>query len=429
VVKKLVIQIPAYNEAENIAGTLADIPRHYEGIDEVQVVVIDDGSTDGTARAALANGADAVIRHRRNRGLSRAFISGIQFALALGADIIVNTDADNQYPGSEIQRLIQPILEDSADLVIGDRNPAENVHFSAVKRRMEAFGSWIARKVSGTKVPDTVSGFRAYSRYAALPLQVFNPYSYTLETLVQAGKSQMKIAHIPIKTNPNLRESRLHKGVSHFIWKQGGVIVRSYVLYQPLRTFVSLGAVFLAAGLALLLRFLVYYFITDTAGRLLQSVTIGGTLTIVGIILIIIGFIGDSVRASRQISEEILISLRDKTRLGALSEVREFNGQPVFTREHPFGDDQFESSGQSGGGQIVVPNAQEYYVYENWVAQGHTARIHKAECKFCNYGKGIHNTDNVEHGQWHGPFSCVDDIYQRFSEGGVKISKCKHCRP
>ena len=334
--KKLVIQIPAYNEAENIAGTLADIPRRYEGIDEVQVIVIDDGSTDGTARVALENGADAVIRHRRNRGLSRAFISGIQFALALGADIIVNTDADNQYPGNEIQRLIQPILNDSADLVIGDRNPAENAHFSAVKRRMEAFGSWIARKVSGTSVPDTVSGFRAYSRYAALPLQVFNPYSYTLETLVQAGKSQMKIAYIPINTNPNLRESRLHNGLLQFIWKQGGVIVRSYVLYQPLRTFVSLGAVFLAAGLALLLRFLIYYFITNTAGRLLQSVTIGGTLTIVGIILIIIGFIGDSVRASRQISEEILVSLRDKTRLGELSQVREFNGQPVFTPGQPF---------------------------------------------------------------------------------------------
>jgi len=334
--KKLVIQIPAYNEAENISRTLDDIPRQYEGIDEVQVVVIDDGSTDGTARVALEHGADAVIRHRRNRGLSRAFITGIQFALALGADIIVNTDADNQYPGSDIQRLIQPILDDSADLVIGDRNPAENAHFSAFKRRMEAFGSWIARKVSGTSVPDTVSGFRAYSRYAALPLQVFNPYSYTLETLVQAGKSQMKIAHIPIKTNPNLRESRLHKGLLHFIWKQSGVIVRSYVLYQPLRTFVSLGAVFLAAGLALLLRFLIYYFLTDTAGRLLQSVSIGGTLTIVGIILIIIGFIGDSVRASRQISEEILISLRDKTRLGELAAVREFNGQPVFTRAHPF---------------------------------------------------------------------------------------------
>ena len=294
--KKLVIQIPAYNEAENISGTLADIPRSFEGVDEVHVIVIDDGSTDGTARVALENGADAVIRHRRNRGLSRAFISGIQFALALGADIIVNTDADNQYPGNEIQRLIQPILDDSADLVIGDRNPAQNAHFSPLKRRMEAFGSWIARKVSGTNVPDTVSGFRAYSRYAALPLQVFNPYSYTLETLVQAGKSQMKIAHIPIKTNPNLRESRLHKGLLHFIWKQSGVIVRSYVLPAAALS-VSLGAGL--SGLAsLLLRFLIY-FITNTAGRLLQSVTIGGMLTIVSIVLIIIGFIGDSC-ASQQ---------------------------------------------------------------------------------------------------------------------------------
>jgi len=338
------VLIPAHNEAGNVAELVARVGRALAacGLSDGQgeMVFVDDGSTDGTGDAmeqlAAAHPFLRVIRHRRNRGLSRAFITGIQFALALGADIIVNTDADNQYPGSDIQRLIQPILDDSADLVIGDRNPAENAHFSAFKRRMEAFGSWIARKVSGTSVPDTVSGFRAYSRYAALPLQVFNPYSYTLETLVQAGKSQMKIAHIPIKTNPNLRESRLHKGLLHFIWKQSGVIVRSYVLYQPLRTFVSLGAVFLAAGLALLLRFLIYYFLTDTAGRLLQSVSIGGTLTIVGIILIIIGFIGDSVRASRQISEEILISLRDKTRLGELAAVREFNGQPVFTRAHPF---------------------------------------------------------------------------------------------
>lgn len=334
---KLVIQIPAYNEALTLPTVLSELPREYMGIDEVQVVVIDDGSTDGTAQVALDHGADVVIRHRTNRGLSRAFISGIQLCLALGADVIVNTDADNQYPGSEIQRLIQPIISGSADLVIGDRQLLENHNFSPFKRMMESFGSWIVRKVSSTNVPDAASGFRAYSRFAALPLQVYNPYSYTLETLIQAGKNQMKLEHVPISTNPSQRESRLHKGIFHFIWKQAGAIIRSYVMYQPLRTFLSSGAVLTVAGLILLLRFLIYYlFVHESAGRYIQSVSIGGTLTIVGIVLIIIGFLGDSMRANRQLSEEILIDLRDQAVIQDITTVKEFYGQPIFTKQHPF---------------------------------------------------------------------------------------------
>lgn len=336
--KKLVIQIPAYNEAQTLPAALADIPRKYNGVDEVVVLVIDDGSTDGTARVALDHGTDVVIRHRKNRGLSKAFISGIQMALALGADIIVNTDADNQYPGSEIQRLIQPLIDGKADLVVGDRKPLENRNFSPFKRMLESFGSWIVRKVSSTDVPDAASGFRAYSRFAALPLQVYNPYSYTLETLIQAGKSQMKLEHVSIATNPSQRESRLHKGMFHFIWKQSGAIIRSYVMYQPLRTFISAGLVSLVPGLVLLIRFLVYYFSGNTYGRYIQSVSIGGTLTITGIILIIIGFLGDSIRANRLLSEEILVSQRDHSHIDNLETLQEFNGQPVFTKQHPFSD-------------------------------------------------------------------------------------------
>jgi len=232
VIMKLVVQIPAYNEAGQLPVVLSEIPRQFSGVDEVVVLVIDDGSTDNTSKVALENGADYVLRHRRNRGLSRAFISGVQFALALGADIIVNTDADNQYPGSEISKLIAPILADQADLVIGDRQTLANEHFTKGKRLMEHLGSSIMRRVSKTDVPDAVSGFRAFSRYAALRFQVYNPYSYTLETLIQAGKGQMKIESVPIETNSALRESRLHKGIFNFIWRQGGVIIRSYVLYQ-----------------------------------------------------------------------------------------------------------------------------------------------------------------------------------------------------
>ncbi|KUK71157.1 MAG: Glycosyl transferase, family 2 [Anaerolineae bacterium 49_20] len=335
-VKKLIIQIPAYNEAETLPEVLDDLPRHLEGVESIQVVVIDDGSTDNTAQVALEHGADFVLRHRSNRGLSKAFISGVQFALALGADIIVNTDADHQYPGSEIQPLIQPILEGDADLTIGDRQTQSNRNFSPAKRWLEARGSAIARKVSETDVPDAVSGFRAYSRYAALPLQVYNPYSYTLETLVQAGKSRMKIAHVPIQTNPQRRESRLHRGTLNFIWRQSGAIIRSYVLYQPLRTFVSIGALFLVLGLALLIRFLVLYFTINTAGRFLQSVTIGGTLTVAGIILIIIGFIGDSIRANRQISEEILVNMRNAAKITDPDNLTEFDGHPIYTHSHPY---------------------------------------------------------------------------------------------
>ncbi len=332
---KLVIQIPAYNEAEHLPVVLAELPRQLPGIDEILVVVIDDGSDDGTAKVALEYGADFVMRHRRNRGLSKAFIDGIQFGLALGADIIVNTDADNQYPGSQIDKLIQPILEDEADLVIGDRQTLDNKNFSPFKRFMEHMGSSVIRRVSNTTVPDTVSGFRAFSRYAALRLQVYNPYSYTLETLIQAGKGLMKIVHVPIDTNPATRASRLHKGMFNFIWRQGGAIIRSYVLYQPLRTFVSIGSLLLLAGLILLGRFLVSYLFFEQGSRYIQSVSIGGTLLTAGITLTMFGFLGDAMRANRQISEENMIHQRDSAQIDDRDNLREFCGHPVYSSSNP----------------------------------------------------------------------------------------------
>ncbi len=329
---KLVIQIPAYNEAEHLPVVLAELPRQLPGIDEILVVVIDDGSDDGTANIALEHGADYVLRHRRNRGLSRAFIDGIQFGLALGADIIVNTDADNQYPGQQIEKLIQPLLEDKADLVIGDRQTLDNKNFSPFKRFMEHLGSSVIRRVSNTTVPDTVSGFRAFSRYAALRLQVYNPYSYTLETLIQAGKGLMKIVHVSIDTNPATRASRLHKGMFNFIWRQGGAIIRSYVLYQPLRTFVSIGSLLLLAGLILLGRFLVSYLFLEQGSRYIQSVSIGGTLLTAGITLTMFGFLGDAMRANRQVAEESMISQRDDAQIQNSDNLSEFRGHPVYSR-------------------------------------------------------------------------------------------------
>jgi len=332
---KLVVQIPAFNEAGHLPVVLSEIPRQIPGVDKIVVLVIDDGSTDSTAQVALKNGADYVLRHRHNRGLSRAFISGVQFALALGADIIVNTDADNQYPGSEISKLVAPILADQADMVIGDRQTMANEHFSKGKRLMEHLGSSMMRRVSQTDVPDAVSGFRAFSRYAALRLQVYNPYSYTLETLVQAGKGQMKLVNVPIRTNPALRESRLHKGIFNFMWRQSGAIIRSYVLYQPLRTFVSTGSLFLLAGLILLGRFLISYLFLEQGSRYIQSVTIGGTMLTAGIILIMFGFLGDAMRANHQVAEETMINQRDQARLPKPADLREFQGHPIYTANNP----------------------------------------------------------------------------------------------
>jgi glycosyltransferase involved in cell wall biosynthesis len=332
--KTAVIQIPCYNEAATLGETLADLPRSLPGIARVIVLVVDDGSADQTAKVALESGADYLVRHRRNRGLSQAFMTGLNTALALGADVIVNTDADHQYPGRYVAALIAPVLSGQADLVIGDRQPGQNIHFSRVKRALERLGSWFIRVVSGTGAQDAASGFRAYSRYAALRLHVYNSYSYTLETLIQAGRERMAIAHIPIQTNAALRPSRLHTGILSFIWRQSGTIIRSYVLYQPLKSFVLLGLPFLLAGAFLIARFLYFYFAGDSGiGRHVQSVSIGGTLSVFGVFLIFLGLMGDAVRANRKVMEEILIRLREESaRSGELPS--EINGSPIIRAEN-----------------------------------------------------------------------------------------------
>jgi glycosyltransferase involved in cell wall biosynthesis len=335
-VKKLVVQIPCFNEAETIGETIGNIPREIPGIEEVVILIIDDGSHDETAKVALENGADYVVRHRSNRGLSSAFMTGIQTSLELGADIIVNTDADNQYPGIYIVDLIKPILQGKADLVIGDRQPRQNEHFSPLKQRLEALGSWAIRIVSEVNTPDAPSGFRAYSRFAALRIQVYNQYSYTLETLIQAGKERMLVEHIAIKTNPAKRPSRLHKGILNFIWRQSGVILRSYILYRPLRTFTLLAIPFMIAGVFLLARFLFFFVIGDSGvGRYVQSVSIGGTLFTFGFLLLAIGLLGDALRANRQILQEILARSRNQSHQVQTDDEPDFEvlGMPII-RDH-----------------------------------------------------------------------------------------------
>jgi glycosyltransferase involved in cell wall biosynthesis len=332
--KTLVIQIPCYNEAQTLAETINDLPKSIPGIGKIIVFVVDDGSSDNTAQVALKSGADYVVRHRQNRGLARAFMTGLATALTLGANVIVNTDADHQYPGRYINDLVAPILSGAADLVIGDRQPGKNVHFSPIKRLLESFGSWVIRCLSQTDAPDAPSGFRAYSRYAALRMQVYNNYSYTLETLIQVGRERMAIVHIPIETNPTLRPSRLHKGFLHFIWRQSGAIIRAYTLYQPLKTFVGLGLPFLLGGGFLIGRFLFYYLLGETGvGRYSQSVSIGGTMTMFGLTLIFLGLLGDAVRANRAVMEEILIRQREQSMAtsGTLSEI---NGAPILRKDN-----------------------------------------------------------------------------------------------
>jgi glycosyltransferase involved in cell wall biosynthesis len=307
---KLIVQIPAYNEEASIAQVIRDVPRTLPGFDVIEVLVIDDGSIDRTVAEAQAAGADHIVSLGHNRGLAFAFQAGLDACLRQGTDVIVNTDGDHQYPGEYIAALVQPILDHQADLVIGDRQVDQVRHFSLQKRLLERFGSWIVRMASDTTVPDAPSGFRAYSREAALRLFVTSDFSYTLDNLIQAGKRGLRVAHLPITTNPT-RPSKLHRGSWHFVKRQGATIVRAYATYEPLKTFFYLSLPFLLVAAILFARLLIIFISRDfnLPGNV-QSLIVAVMALIVGFLVLIFGLLADRIGESRRLMEEILYRLR-----------------------------------------------------------------------------------------------------------------------
>lgn len=308
---KLIIQIPCYNEAHSLPQTVADLPRHVPGIDCIETLIIDDGSGDGTADIARQLGVTHIIRHPRNLGLAQAFQTGLDACLRLGADIIVNTDADNQYPGRYIPDLVAPLLDGRVDMVVGDRQVQTITHFSPMKKRFLALGTWMVRNVSGVDVTDPVSGFRAYSREAALRFTILTRYSYTLETIIQAGKSGLGIVSVPVTTNAPTRPSRLQRSMWHFIKAQAGTILRLYAFYEPLRTFSYIAVPFLLAGVVLWIRFFANYLSGESGvGRFVQSLTLGTGLLLVGTLIILFGIQADISGKHRQLTQEMLYRLK-----------------------------------------------------------------------------------------------------------------------
>lgn len=309
----LIVQIPCFNEANTLPAVLADIPRTLDGVDQIEVLVVDDGSSDDTAEVARQHGADYVVHHHRNLGLATAFQTGLDTCLRLGADVIVNTDGDHQYPGDAIDALVTMVVEGRADIVVGDRQPHQIGHFSPLKRGLQRWGSRVVRLASGTDVPDATSGFRAFSREAALRLIVLTRYTYTLETLIQAGKKGLVVAHTPIKVNAPQRQSRLVRSNWDFVKRSAATIVRLYALYEPLYTFSLIASPFLLVGVALLARFLFFYFLAQSGvGRYIQSITIGGTLLTVGFLIFLFGVVADINSTQRALLEEILYRQRKR---------------------------------------------------------------------------------------------------------------------
>ena len=306
---KLIIQIPCYNEEQTLPQTIADLPREIEGIDTIEWLIIDDGSSDRTLEVARELGVHHIVRNKKNMGLARTFRRGLEASLKLGADIIVNTDGDNQYFGGDIPKLVQPILEGRADLVIGDRQTDKIEHFSPLKKKLQWLGSGVVRKLAGVWVPDAVSGFRAFSREAAIRTNIVSPFSYTIETVIQAGKKDMAVESVPIRTNPKTRESRLFKSIPSFIGRQVSTIVRMYAMYQPMRVFFYIGTLLSALGLIPILRFLYFYFDTGGTGHV-QSLILGGVLLMMGFIAYLAGLLADLISFNRQLIEMTLEKAR-----------------------------------------------------------------------------------------------------------------------
>jgi len=303
---KLIIQIPCYNEEETLQTTLKDLPERIDGIDTIETLIIDDGSTDRTVEIARKNGVNHVVSFKNNKGLARAFAAGIEKSLELGADVIVNIDADNQYRGEDIPKLVKPILDSKADIVVGDRQTDKIEHFSV--KMFQKIGSASVRRLSNADIPDAVSGFRAYSREAAMSINVLTEFSYTVENLIQLGTDKFKIASVPIKTNVTLRKSRLHRGTAHFIGSQLRTIIRSYAMYKALNVFTIVGLLFLLPGLLLGFRFL-YFFAFGPKGATghIQSLILAAVLIIISFILFMLGIIADLISDNRKLIEKLII--------------------------------------------------------------------------------------------------------------------------
>lgn len=306
---KLIIQIPCYNEEETLGITYNDLPRHIDGIDEIEYLIINDGSKDRTVEVARDLGIHHVVSFKQNKGLAKGFVAGLDACLHLGADIIVNTDADNQYCGADIEALVRPILDDEADIVIGERPIDQTEHFSWKKKKFQHLGSWVVRMASGTSIPDAPSGFRAYSRDAALRLNVTNEYTYTLETIIQAGHDKIAMTSVPIRTNGETRPSRLFSSMWRYMKRSASVIIRSFMMYKPLRFFTLFGGTLSMLGVLTGIRYLWFFFHGAGDGHI-QSLIFTAIMILLGVQIVVIGLLADVVAANRKILEDVQFRVR-----------------------------------------------------------------------------------------------------------------------